>query len=74
MSYGNPLFIRKNIKQELILNGIFVAQYWPEVLENIELYSIEKEMVEYIIPLPIDQRYGMKEMEYIVGKITDILG
>ena len=52
-----------------IENKVFVARYWPNVLD----WTTEKEM-EYILayqmqPLPIDQRYGNEEMQRIIDLV-----
>lgn len=47
------------LKKYLITNKIFVATYWPNIREDITLKS-------KIIPLPIDQRYNIKDMENII--------
>lgn len=68
-----PMFIMtdKNIRQDLIDKGVFVAKYWEGVLNKVESVSCEHRTAEYIIPLPIDQRYSTKEMEYIIKIIKE---
>lgn len=63
-----PLYIDRAslIRKTLISQGVFVAQYWPGVTDKVNKFSHEMEMVEKIIPLPIDQRYNIEDMEYIV--------
>lgn len=70
-----PMFIitDKNIRKDLISKGIFVAKYWESVLDKVDLGSNEQRMVEHIIPLPIDQRYNLEDMEYIVRVIKSII-
>ncbi len=55
----------RNLRKELIDNKIFVAKYWPNIhpLSNFELEFV---FAERIVPLPIDQRYGLKEMQRII--------
>lgn len=62
----------KNLKNELIQNKIFVATYWNNVLEWSDRDSIECELVENLLPLPIDQRYNSENMMQIVHLILDI--
>ena len=62
----------KGLREKLIENKIFVARYWPNVLE----WTTEKD-IEYLLafqmqPLPIDQRYGEEEMKYIINKIQKL--
>jgi hypothetical protein len=56
----------KGLREKLIENKIFVARYWPNVLE----WTTEKD-IEYLLayqmqPLPIDQRYGREDMTRII--------
>jgi hypothetical protein len=46
-----------DLRKKLIDSKIYVAQYWPGISQHKFLD---------IIPLPIDQRYGVSEMEQIV--------
>lgn len=57
------------LRQRLIENKIFVATYWPNVKSWMSDGSLEREFVDKIIPLPIDQRYGMDEMKTILSII-----
>ena len=59
----------KNLRQKLIDNKIYVAKYWNEVLERKETTEIEKNFVNKIIPLPIDQRYSLEDMKKIIEVI-----
>ena len=62
-----PFFIAKaGIRQRLIRERIFVATYWPDVLDRVDDSSCEASLVKNIIPLPCDQRYGKEEMKKII--------
>jgi len=53
-----PLLLEKEgVREKLIANKIYVAKYWP---------NVECKFSKYILPLPIDQRYCVKDMEFIV--------
>lgn len=58
-----------NLRQRLIQNKIFVATYWPNVLQSCQPESLEYQLAENLIPLPIDQRYGKEEMNRILELI-----
>lgn len=61
-----PLYTNSpNLRKNLIDNKIFVAQYWPNVPKWTN--GIESDMTKSIIPLPIDQRYGINSMEKILN-------
>ena len=53
------------LRQRLISNNVFVATYWPNVIEWVKEGELEKELAEKLLPLPIDQRYGESEMQVI---------
>lgn len=61
----------KALKKKLIENNIFVATYWPNVLEWCKPEDLEYQLAENVACIPIDQRYGKEEMEYILEKIID---
>lgn len=56
----------ESLRGRLIQNKIFVARYWPNVLAWCGVDDSEYKLATQIIPLPIDQRYGVLEMEEIV--------
>ena len=59
----------RQLKQHLIENKIFVATYWPNVLAWCNENTIEYELADKVIAIPIDQRYGEKEMNIIIKLI-----
>lgn len=58
-----------DLRERLIKQHIFVAQYWPNVLEWCTPKEIEYSLCQHIIPLPIDQRYNRDDMDRIVNVI-----
>ncbi len=69
-------FLRENnliLREKLIKNKIFVATYWPNVIQWIGNEKVfEKTLVNDLIALPIDQRYGKKDLIKIVKLINSI--
>jgi hypothetical protein len=61
------------LKKKLISNKIYVATYWPNVLEYCEKDSFEYALANNTVFLPIDQRYGVDEMVYIYEKINYLM-
>ena len=53
------------LKAKLIKNNIFVATYWNAK----NLNGFEKDFQNDMIPLPIDQRYNLKDMNQIIKRI-----
>ena len=53
---------KAGLREKLIDNKIYVATYWP---------GSNQDEMKRIIPLPIDQRYEKREMDFIIEKIKD---
>jgi hypothetical protein len=54
------------LRQKLIEKKVFVATYWPNVREWTSEEKLERTLVDRLVPLPIDYRYGKDEMESII--------
>lgn len=59
----------EKLKQKLIAEKVYVPTYWPNVLDWCREMDLECLLVQNICFLPIDQRYGIGEMERIVKVI-----
>lgn len=59
----------EGLRNYLIKNKIYVAQYWPNILELTDYKSIEYKLTKGLVSLPIDQRYINNEMQYIIKLI-----
>lgn len=55
-----------SLKKKLIENKVFVATYWPNVFDWCKKDEWEYLLAQNTCFLPIDQRYGIEEMQYIV--------
>ena len=62
----------KELREKLIENKVFVARYWPNVLEWTTKDDIEYLLAYQMQPLPIDQRYGEEEMKRIIDIIHSL--
>lgn len=62
-----PLLVNKRIHEKLIEKKVYVATYWKEVLNRTEGNSIENNLVKNLIPIPIDHRYELEQMEEIAN-------
>lgn len=58
------------LKQKLIDNKVFVATYWPNVLEWCEEKEWEYKLTQNVCCLPIDHRCSEKEMNRIIELIN----
>lgn len=59
----------KGLREKLIEYKIFVARYWPNVLEYTSKDDIDYLLAFQMQPLPIDQRYGKEEIQRIIDVI-----
>lgn len=73
--YMYPFMIENadQLREKLIEEKIYVPVFWKSALEKKEINDLEVDYVNNIIPLPIDQRYGEKEMCIIVESIENNL-
>lgn len=53
------------LREKLIGNKVFVARYWPNALEWTTKDDFEYLLAYQMQPLPIDQRYGLEDMQRI---------
>lgn len=58
-----------DVRKKLQAEKIYIPILWPTILEVSEPNSLEYQMAENILPLPIDQRYGMDEMNILIHNI-----
>ena len=59
--------LRKQLQRE----KIYVPTLWPCVFRICSKEDIEYQMARDILPLPIDQRYDLNDMEYMTNKIFE---
>ena len=74
-AYMYPLYIKNGteIRKKLQKMKIFVPTLWPAVFNICTQGELEYDMAANILPLPVDQRYGVEDMKYIVEKIGSLL-
>lgn len=65
------LSLGKGLRDKLIENKIFVARYWPNVLDWCRPSDWEYQLAENMVCLPIDQRYDAHDMNRIIKIIID---
>ena len=61
-----------NLRDRLLENKIYVSRFWKHVLSNELANDFEKDLAEYLIPLPIDQRYDVDDMKYMAMKVLEL--
>lgn len=69
-----PLLLEaEGLRAALISQRIFVATYWPDVVEHAGSASAEGRLVRQLLPLPCDQRYDEADMARIVALCTQFV-
>jgi hypothetical protein len=63
----------RQLKLHLIQRSIFVPTYWPNVFEWTDTRMYENYLARYIVPLPIDHRYSLYDMNYMLNTIRTFL-
>lgn len=67
-----PLYVEADMLRPYLINRkIYVPQWWKSVLKNRKALVHEKALARYIIPIPIDQRYGISDMEKIAKIVLE---
>ncbi len=56
------------------MEKIYIPVLWPDVFKICRAGDLEYDMAENILPLPVDQRYTEKDMEYICSRVERHLG
>ena len=58
---------KEGLREHLIRNKVFVARYWPNVLEWTDPSYFEHSLVSLLLPLPCDQRYSEQDMRKVIN-------
>jgi len=59
------------LRNHLIVNKIYVPQWWKYLLKEAESCTLEAKYTKWLFALPIDQRYTEKDMNDIANVILD---
>lgn len=67
-----PLYIENGseIRKQLQNKKIYIPTLWPAVFNLCAEDELEYGMAKNILPLPVDQRYSQKDMQYLVDSIN----
>ena len=73
-AYMYPLYIKNGdkIRAKMHREKIYIATLWPDTFLICKEDELEYDMAKNILPIPVDQRYTVSDMEYIVKKIKEI--
>ncbi len=69
-----PLVVEKDdLDKKLRDKKVYVGRLWTSVLKEVSPNSFEAMMSKFMVPLPIDQRYGRAQINDMNNYINDIL-
>lgn len=60
-----------DMRKHLVQNKVYISQWWKWVAESGLCNSFEKTLSQFLLPLPIDQRYDTQDMHHIADIIHD---
>lgn len=61
-----PFLNTLNLKTKLITNKIYVPTLWRNALESAKNGTFEHDLTNNLLALPIDQRYTLEDMQFIL--------
>ena len=72
-AFAYPFYVKNGmeVRKEMAKKKIYIPTLWPNVLSDAPEGSLEYDYVENILPLPCDQRYGLKDMQTIVKSLLE---
>lgn len=73
--YMYPLLIKggAEIRKKLQEKKIYIPILWPNVLQECPVDSLEYHYATDILPIPVDQRYGVGDMKTIADELQGLL-
>lgn len=74
-AFAYPLYVSNGneIRKKLQKKNIYIATLWPDVFNSCNEDEIEYDMARNILPLPCDQRYDVRIMEYLALEVKKCL-
>ena len=71
-----PLLRKNYIDKNVLANvNLFIPTFWKEIEDrnSSNRYLFEKFLSQNLLPLPIDHRYGRREMDLMVNEVSKLL-
>lgn len=74
-AFAYPLLLSKGafIRNQLLKRKIYIPILWPNVLHEVEKDSLEYYYAENILPIPVDQRYDLSDMQFLIDTICEYI-
>lgn len=67
------LYTGRDIRADVVRKRIYISHWWKWISEFPYANEFEKKMAKYLLPLPIDQRYGEEDMFTLAQSLKEIL-
>ena len=66
--FAYPLYLENGseIRKKLQEKKVYIPTLWPDVFALCKENMLEYQYAKNILPIPIDQRYGIEDMKYIL--------
>lgn len=65
------VYEKNNLRENLLKSKIYIPQWWKYLLSDEKANEFEKMLSQYLLPLPIDQRYRESDMDVIADIIIE---
>lgn len=65
------LYKSETLRGKLVDHKIYIPQWWKYILQEGQANEYEKYLCNYLLPLPVDQRYGTGDMSEIADTIKE---
>ncbi len=67
-AYMYPFYFENGarVRKDLQAMGVYIPTLWPEVTDACSVDALEYDYAGNILPLPVDQRYEISDMEYMI--------
>lgn len=74
-AFAYPLLLEDgfDIRKKLQEQKIYIPTLWPNVIEECDAKIIEYKYAKNILPLPVDQRYNIDDMKYMIDRILECI-
>lgn len=70
-----PLYVEDRVlREKLVANRVFVPRLWKRALSDPRSTEAERALAQYLLPLPIDQRYSGSDMEEMGDVVSALMG
>ena len=70
-AFSYPLYLENGskIRKKLQEKKIYIPTLWPDVFELCNETMLEYHYAKNILPIPVDQRYGIEDIKYLLSQL-----